>query len=756
MARPTFAPDHPVAPFGTALIDETVPAGGGLSVDNSILFLGRPSTKINIPVNLGSASFSVGTSSASFDLGAEAEQVLARTKVFAVRTDGQNTITSAVLQVGNAGLTVGYQFIRRNFYTETNDGWTIFVREPGHDGVAGSPDLTGNVRTRLTLTASANVKAGDIWVGFAGVLEAQPPTVVLTFDDGYAEWTWLASELASRGLPASFGISYGDIGKPGYLSSSEVQAIGNHVSGLFEITNHAEGNDSLGDLGLSGYIAEVEACRAYIEGLGLDPYAARLHAWVQGEFSLAAVDELKDLGYHSARAVETPGMVANHIGIALDGAASNALYAIPATAYLSSAHTVAQVQAQLELAKHGGTIFVVGHEFKASAGANGWINGYDSSYGILNLLDWLEDKRDNDGWQILRWSDWRKQIVPSAQETVEASAGAAMAFGHAAQIEQAVIIAAQVGAAAAVGRAATIESTVSITAAAGSAIAAGISAQVAQTQTIATGAGRAVAAGQPANVSETVTIDAQPGTSAARGIAAGVATTVTITASAGRAIAQGMTAVVASAQTVSASAAKAVGRGIVAAISQTVVIAAAAGRATATGAQATITQAQVVAAQVGRAVAVGMQAAVSTGGAIAARTGVAIARSLPATVAVRQALGAGVGSALARGRAATLGAGVALAAGTGAAVAAGLPAQIGSGGGIECNVGSAVARGSSAAIIAQQRVDASVGRALAAGLPATVGPADTSTGPYRATLAAFQRGAAITASTRGADIRRIA
>lgn len=426
MPVPTFAPDHPVAPFGTALINETVPAGGGLSVDNTVLFLGKPSTKVNIPVNLGSPTFAVGTSSASFDLGAEAEQVLARTKVFAVRTDGQNTITSAFLQVGNAGLTVGYQFTRRNFYTDTHDGWTLFVREPGHDGVAGSPDLTGNVRTRLTLTASANIVAGDVWIGFAGVLEAQPPTVVLTFDDGYAEWTWLASELASRGLPASFGISYGDVGKPGYLSSSEVQAIGNHVSGLFEITNHAEGNDSLTDLGLSAYIGEVEACRTYIEGLGLDPYAARLHAWVQGVLSTAAIDELKDLGYHSARAVETPGMVANHVSIALDGDQSNALYAIPATAYLNSSHTVADVQAQIEFAAPGGTVFVVGHEFKASAGPNGWINGYDEDHGILDLLDWLEDKRDNDGWTIQNWSTWHKEITGAAVEgSLVATLGAA-------------------------------------------------------------------------------------------------------------------------------------------------------------------------------------------------------------------------------------------------------------------------------------------------------------------------------------------
>lgn len=426
MPVPTFAPDHPVAPFGTALINETVPSGGGLSVDGTVLFLGEPSTKVNIPINLGSPTFEVGTSTASFNPGSEAEQAFARTKVFAVKTDGANTITGARLSVGNGTLTVGYQFNRRNLYTDTHDGWTIFVREPGADTVGGSPDLSGNVRTRLTLTASGNIVAGDVWIGFAGVLEAQPPTVVLTFDDGYAEWTWLAGELASRGLPASFGIAYGDVDKAGYLTASEVQAIGNHASGLFEITNHAEGNDSLADLGLSTYIGEVEACRTYIEGLGLPSYPARLHAWVEGVFSVDAVDDLKGLGYHSARAVEVPGQVANHVSIAFDGAGSNALYAIPATAYLNSSHTVAQVKAQIELAAPGGTVFVVGHRFGDTANSATWIDGYDADYGILDLLDWIEDKRDNDGWTIQNWSTWHKEITGAAVEgSLVATLGAA-------------------------------------------------------------------------------------------------------------------------------------------------------------------------------------------------------------------------------------------------------------------------------------------------------------------------------------------
>src|SRR5690606_35897959 len=51
---------------------------------------------------------------------------------------------------------------------------------------------------------------------------------------------------------------------------------------------------------------------------------------------------------------------------------------------------------------------------------------YDEDHGILDLLDWLEDKRDNDGWTIQNWSTWHKEITGAAVEgSLVATLGAA-------------------------------------------------------------------------------------------------------------------------------------------------------------------------------------------------------------------------------------------------------------------------------------------------------------------------------------------
>ena len=55
----------------------------------------------------------------------------------------------------------------------------------------------------------------------------------------------------------------------------------------------------------------------------------------------------------------------------------------------------------------------MGHRFAGAAGSVQWIKGYDASYGVLNLLDWLAEQRDSNGWNLRKWSDWRDdQINP--------------------------------------------------------------------------------------------------------------------------------------------------------------------------------------------------------------------------------------------------------------------------------------------------------------------------------------------------------
>ena len=64
------------------------------------------------------------------------------------------------------------------------------------------------------------------------------------------------------------------------------------------------------------------------------------------------------------------------------------------------------MKTQLTAATKIGAAFIVGHRYEAAAADTAWINSYDPTYGVLGLMDWLQDRRDIDGWQIKTWRQW--------------------------------------------------------------------------------------------------------------------------------------------------------------------------------------------------------------------------------------------------------------------------------------------------------------------------------------------------------------
>lgn len=291
------------------------------------------------------------------------------------------------------------------------DGWALFGKlSVGASSTTGTPNLAAAVRAKVRVVCSANVVAGDIWVAPAYVTPQPKPTVVFTCDDGYYEWAWLVTEAAKRGVPISFGIAKDYIGTAGFLTEAEMLAIANHTSGLFELTNHAAVNNSLDTLGLAAYKADVDACRDYLIALGCDANAARCHQYVQGRFDQTLIDALQADGYLSAREVGSSNRRAETLPIAIEGAANDHLFKIPATCNLEIAQNLSTVQNYITNAAQLGTAFIMGHKFRAAAGALTWVAGYDDSHGVLNLLDWLAYQRDVNGWRLLKWSQWYQEV----------------------------------------------------------------------------------------------------------------------------------------------------------------------------------------------------------------------------------------------------------------------------------------------------------------------------------------------------------
>lgn len=389
-------------------------ATGTAALDTSVLFNGRQTTKSTITAAAASLSqISIEIPGATVTLDATGQAMLSLQQVIAVKSSPENTPTDVVVYVADAAFANYYTF-NLSKKCVTADGWTIFSNyNPAASGTVGTPNLAASVRTRVNINTAAVVQPGSVWLG-AGYVVPTPAkkSVVLTFDDGYSEWTWLAAELKKRNLPASFGIAKDLIGTAGFLTVSEMRALRESDPTLFELTDHALINDAYSTIGLSAYMAAINQCRDFLVANGESYANASLHQYVQGSYDQALIDSMKSAGFLTGRMASSTGQGTRNNWIALEGnAQNNEMYMIPASADLSDAQTLAQVKTNIQSAHTShGTAFVMGHKFKAAQGPYQWIAGYDTGYGMLDLLDWLVDQRDTNGWQILKWSDWYSKV----------------------------------------------------------------------------------------------------------------------------------------------------------------------------------------------------------------------------------------------------------------------------------------------------------------------------------------------------------
>lgn len=416
-AYPAFNTKRPLlatlVPYGTvSAIDVHTSMGGAATIavtaSSSITWNGRPAVKATVSGAASDARMDIGIS--NYTLGAgDAQSVVTRIPVFAIKPPSGKTISAVQYFIGND--TSNYHVIDLVQVATMPNGLLVYSRlTPGVQSTVGTPNLANACTLcKLRITAGANPADGDIWyIGEGYALPLPTPTVVWTNDDGYVEWTWLAAEAAKRGIPMSFGVAMYNVDTE--ISQSALLAIAKHSSGLFELTDHARVNSSYATLGLGPYMADVNACRDYLISLGCDPIAARCHQYVQGSNDQTLRDRMKAEGYLAAREVGSINRRAVNEAIAIEGTSCDYKYKIPATTNLGNTYNLSTVQSHITAAAQYGSAFIMGHRYAAAAGPNTWVAGYDASYGALNLMDWLAQKRDESGWQLLRWSEWQSRI----------------------------------------------------------------------------------------------------------------------------------------------------------------------------------------------------------------------------------------------------------------------------------------------------------------------------------------------------------
>lgn len=403
-------------PFGTTLIDTRSATGATstIGVDTTKMWNGKPSTVVTTTTTASSAVLGASSNAtASITLGTEGQTFLGRRFIIPVKISQAtpNTLNNIHLIIRAPDSSNQYLVVIDSVdYIGEVDGWSLYANfDLDSVAITGSPNLADLVRTMVNLNFTANINPGTFHFGPVYIVpEPAKKSLVITFDDGKPSWPWIAAEAAKRGIPISFGITWGNVDQSYGITKDEIRTIAHSYNGLHEITNHQLTHDTYTELGLSQYLINIETARNNLLALDIPARPLLFHAYPSGDFDDALAAALRDLGYLSARgttkfSIDHP-MAQNEV-MAIAGPQSLKPYSILTGAGLGIDITVTEAIALITESAATGTCFTFSHDILAEAGTT-WTQDYDADYGFLTFLDWVAARRDEDGWIIRKWSDW--------------------------------------------------------------------------------------------------------------------------------------------------------------------------------------------------------------------------------------------------------------------------------------------------------------------------------------------------------------
>jgi hypothetical protein len=403
-----------VVPTGTELITEFASngtSGAVITVDNTVTFGGRPTTKVTFGGTPNGTAAEVGTSSNTVQITGVAKELLDSYVVVAAKCTGP--LFGAKLYIGDATYANYYEVTINGIAADLGNGWQLLMADCTAPGVVvnqGSPNLIGPKRVKVTMLHANILATGALWVGFAGVVKKPKATVVLTCDDGYAEWdSYLFPAMKARGIPGSFSVDAGYIGAAGFMNEQQFRNAQSQYGDLIEYVNHGANNTAYSAGTFAQYTDNILKCDMLLESWGVPLKCRKIHTYVQGQYDQTLINWLVANGFTSAREVGASNRTQFHLAAHLDvpNTNLNSLYAIPASCNLSTAQPVSTVIGYIEEAKVLGSVFfIMGHEFKAASGIQAYVAGYHGTHGMDNLLDYLAAERDAGNIDIVKWSDY--------------------------------------------------------------------------------------------------------------------------------------------------------------------------------------------------------------------------------------------------------------------------------------------------------------------------------------------------------------
>lgn len=406
-----------ILPVGTTLISEWTSAGttGTTSVDNAVTFGGRPTTRADFTGTASGTTFEIGVPTGAVRLQGSSRGLLSGYVAIAVKATVP--VAAAKLYIGDGTFENYYEIAivdnANNAVVDIGNGWQLLLADTTVEGVVtteGTPNLDGAKRMKVTCFCESNPSAGSVWLGFAGAIPKPKPIVVLTADDGYSEWySYLFPEMVKRGIPGSFSVDAGYVGRAGFMTSSQFTETLNEHGDLIEFVNHASDNLAYSPEKAAEYKQNILDCDALLSSWGVPEASRKIHTYVQGQYDQSLIDWLIENGFTSAREVGASNRSQFNIctHLSLPNTSRHSRYAIPAGCNLTVEQTVATVIDYIEQAKtRGGAFFIMGHEFAAAPTTQTWVAGYHATHGMSNLLDYLAAERDAGNIELMTWSEY--------------------------------------------------------------------------------------------------------------------------------------------------------------------------------------------------------------------------------------------------------------------------------------------------------------------------------------------------------------
>jgi peptidoglycan/xylan/chitin deacetylase (PgdA/CDA1 family) len=131
-----------------------------------------------------------------------------------------------------------------------------------------------------------------------GQAQLPPRPVLVTFDDGYADFLDAAERLAAAGFPSTLYVTTGQLGAAGMLTRGQLRSLG----GAVEVGAHSRSHPRLDELPADRLRDEVHGSKADLEEVLQRP--ARSFAYPHGDHDQRVRQVVVEAGFGSAAAVK--------------------------------------------------------------------------------------------------------------------------------------------------------------------------------------------------------------------------------------------------------------------------------------------------------------------------------------------------------------------------------------------------------------------------------------------------------------------